>query len=112
VIATEVAVAKTDWKDADGTVTSVDRRDGRYGPFFDVSFNYKVGEHWYGGYFSGQSEYAAGDSIVVRYNPANPDENDLVDGQKRSNLIRWILLGLLLAWVSALAISSALHRYH
>jgi hypothetical protein len=86
-----VSVAKTDWKDADGTVTAVDMVDGRYGPIYTVSFNYKVGEHWCGGFFTGNEEYKVGDSIGVRYDPNDPDRNDLSLKDQRT---KWIVLGL------------------
>jgi hypothetical protein len=86
-----MSVAKTDWQDADGNVTAVEVADGRYGPIYTVSFNYKVGEHWYGGFFTGNAEYKVGDSIGVRYDPKDPDRNDLSLKDARS---KWIVAGV------------------
>jgi len=83
-------VAKTDWKDADGTVTSVEQSDGRGGPIFVVSFNYKVGEHWYGGFYTTNEEMKEGDYLPVQYDPNNPDRNDLVEHENRQKLWGWI----------------------
>jgi len=97
VIASEVDVAKTDWKDADGAVTSVERREGRGGPIFIVSFNYKVGEHWYGGFYTTDAEMKEGDYLPVRYDPDDPDRNDLVEQEKRSKLFGWLGGGAVIA---------------
>ena len=86
----EVPMAKIDWKDADGTAASVERLDGRYGPTFVVVFTYKVDDEWYGGTFSGSEEYRVGDSLSVRYDPKNPEHNDLVDKEAHK---RWLIVG-------------------
>ncbi|SEG69538.1 Protein of unknown function [Bryocella elongata] len=81
---------KTDWQSADGTVTDVEVVQGRGGPIYTVSFNYKVGEHWYGGFFTNSSEYKKDDSISVRYDPADPDRNEYTVAASRAHL--WTVL--------------------
>jgi hypothetical protein len=96
-------MAKIDWKDADGTATSVEQVDGRGGPIYTVAFNYKVDGHWCGGTFTTRDEYRVGDSVAVRYDPKNPDYNDL---EQKENRQRWIVGGvvvvvvLVLIWVA------------
>ena len=80
-------MAKIDWKDAEGTVASVERIDGRGGPSYTVVFNYKVGGEWYGGTFWSSDEYRKGDSLAMRYDPENPEYNDLVQKENRR---RWL----------------------
>jgi hypothetical protein len=92
----EDIVPKTDWKDTDGTVTTVSEQQGRGGPIYEIAFNYKVGEHWYGGSYTTNEAYAAGDSIAVRYDPKDPNRNDLSAKETRA---RWILVGVAIAVV-------------
>jgi len=99
-------VAKVDWKDADGTVTSVLAVDGNRGrTFYTVGFSYKVDEHFYGGTFTTDEEYHEGDSVGVRYDPRDPERNDLVEKETRSRLILWAVgVGLVVVWVLVLAL--------
>ncbi len=101
-------VAKIDWKDADGTVTAVETADGRYGPIYTVSFNYKVGEHWYGGTFTGSEEYKVDDTVYLRYDPNDPDTNDLVRKEQRQRLLMWVFVVLLVLWGLTVFVSSLL----
>ncbi len=70
-------MAKTDWKDIDGTVASVEVQQGRYGISYTVVFTYEVDGHWCGGTFTSNDAYQVGDSVAVRYDPKDPDRNDL-----------------------------------
>jgi hypothetical protein len=88
---------KTNWADADGTVTDVTESPTRGGTMYGVSYNYKVGEHWYGGYFTGYSAYRKGDSISVRYDPADPDSNEYTVAASRSKLWGAITIAVLIA---------------
>ena len=98
-------MAKIDWKDADGTAATVERVDGRYGPTYTVVFTYEVDGHWCGGTFTTSDEYRAGDSVAVRYDPKNPDYNDLAQGEGRK---RWVIAGAVAAFV-LLLLWAALH---
>jgi hypothetical protein len=96
-------VAKTDWKDIDGTVASVERVDGRNGANYTVVFTYEVNGHWCGGTFHTTDEYRVGDSVPVRYDPLDPDRNDLSVKEARNKWILWsvlIAVGLILLCVS------------
>jgi hypothetical protein len=82
-------LSKTAWADADGTVTNVEFTNGRYGPIYIVSFNYKVGEHWYGGFFSTPEQYSKDDTLPVAYDPADPDRNRYQATESRNRL--WLI---------------------
>lgn len=97
---------KTEWKDGDGAVTSVEEKQGRYGPLYTVSFNYKVGEHWYGGVFTGNEDYKKDDWLPVSYDPADPDRNQYTVSEGRTRLVLIVGAILLLAWGLAVVISS------
>ncbi|HEY5331014.1 MAG TPA: DUF3592 domain-containing protein [Acidobacteriaceae bacterium] len=87
-------MAKIDWKDADGKVASVTRGDGRDLPSYIVVFTYEVDGHWCGGTFTTFEEYRKGDSVAVRYDPKNPDYNDLTQEESRTN---WIVAAMVTA---------------
>jgi hypothetical protein len=96
-------LAKIDWKDADGTVATVDRVDGRNGPSFTVVFTYKVDSHWCGGTFTTSDEYKVGDFVAVRYDPIDPDRNDLSMKEQRKQWLLWAFLGvigLIILWAT------------
>jgi Protein of unknown function (DUF3592) len=98
-------MAKIDWKDADGTATSVTRQESRGGPIYTVAFNYEVDGHWCGGTFTTRDEYREGDSVAVRYDPKNPDYNDLMQKESRK---RWII-GSVVVFVVLLWLLAVLH---
>ena len=88
---------KTDWKAIDGTVTTVAEQQTRGGPIYEVAFNYKVGDHWYGGSYTTYEAYGEGDTIAVRYDPKDPDRNDLTTKETRGRRIAIaILVGAIL----------------
>ena len=70
------------WKDADGTVATVSELQGKNRVRYSVVFTYKVNEGWYGGTFTSYDPLTVGDSLAVRYDPENPDHNDLVEKEK------------------------------
>jgi len=92
----ETRVAKIDWKDTDGTVATVDRVDGRGGPTYTVVFTYEVDGHWCGGTFTSGDEYKVGDSVAVRYDPKDPDRNDLSLKEERKQWWMWAVIGVLI----------------
>ncbi len=97
-------MAKTDWKDADGTVATVERADGRGGPIYTVVFTYQVDGHWCGGTFTTGDEYKVGDSVAVRYDPKHPDRNDLSVQESRK---KWMVAAV----VAVLFLIFALLRF-
>jgi len=97
---------KTDWQSADGTVTDVEVAQGRGGPIYTVSFNYKVGEHWYGGFFSSTSEYRKDDAISVQYDPADPNRNEYTVAASRAHLWAALVIVIVAALVIWIAVSS------
>lgn len=103
-------MAKIDWKEVDGTVTSVERGESRGGPYYVVSFNYKVGEHWYGGLFTGPAEYQSGDLLPVQYDPANPEINDLEQREKRVQWILWAVFAGFILIALCVMVNSALRH--
>jgi Protein of unknown function (DUF3592) len=103
VIAKESAVAKTDWIETKGVIASVERQfllDYGRQPSWVVVFTYKADGHYYSGTLNNYSYDAplVGETLTLRYDPSNPDRNDLVEKNKRA---KWIgagifVLGLLL----------------
>jgi hypothetical protein len=85
-------VAKIDWQAIDGTVATVERRDGRGGPTFTVVFTYVVNGHWCAGTFTSGQEYRVGDTLAVQYDPNNPDHNDLSDKEARKKWLTVIIV--------------------
>jgi hypothetical protein len=82
-------VAKIDWKTAEGTVTNIMSfgGGGRDSYFYAITFTYQVDGHYYGGEFTvgSAANYKEGGSIEVKYNPENPEQNNL-DGRGESAL--------------------------
>ncbi len=93
-------MAKVDWKDAEGKVATVDRVPGDGYSTYTVVFTYKVDGHWCGGTFTSNQEYNVGDSVALRYDPNDPDRNDL--GDKEDDRKQWKI------W-AALAVSFLLY---
>jgi hypothetical protein len=91
-------VAKTDWKDIDGTVASVTEIPSRGGTIYEVIFTYEVDGHWCGGTYSSYEAYRKGDTIAVRYDPRDPDRNDLSEKQEHQ---RWIFIAIAVVVVVA-----------
>lgn len=76
------------WKDADGTVASVEEFQTRGGPQYRVVFTYEVDGHWCGGTFTTTDAYQKGDTLSVLYDPADPDRNNLAE---RETIRHWII---------------------
>jgi hypothetical protein len=73
----------------DGTVAGVEERQTRNGRYYSVVFTYKVDGEWYSGTYTDYGSVRVGDSIPVRYDPKNPEHNDLVDKEKR---LHWYIV--------------------
>jgi hypothetical protein len=96
----EVRVAKVNWKDADGTVSSVMVSQGGRGvTFYTVGFSYKVDGHFYGGTITTGEEYREGDSVPVKYDPNDPERNDLMEKETRGRWILWAVIGVAVVMV-------------
>jgi hypothetical protein len=87
----EVLVAKIDWKAIDGTVATVEVVQERNRPSYTVVFTYEVDGHWCAGTFTTYEKYQVGDTLPVRYDPNDPDRNDLSVEEKKK---QWIIGGL------------------
>ena len=83
-----------DWKDADGTVASIEEQQTRGGTVYSIVFTYKVDGEWYGGTFTTRDSYSKGDAISVRYDPNKPDRNDLVE---RETIRHWVIGAILVS---------------
>jgi len=92
VIASEVSVAKTEWKETQGKIESVELN---FSPVAKstVVFTYKVDGSWYSGTFTNYAYPApqVGDPLVVRYDATNPERNDVVEKPQRA---KWIVAGI------------------
>ena len=80
-------MAKTDWKQTDGRVVSVDSIYTRGRLQRIVAFTYEVEDQLYEGKFYTFDSIHEGDSLTVRYDVSNPKQNDLETRQKRINRI-------------------------
>jgi hypothetical protein len=94
-MANEVSMAQVDWKDVKGTVSNIMSvgSGGRGGHFYAITFSYMVDGHYYGGEFTVASaqNYTEGGTIQVKYNPENPEQNNL-DGRGGVGLwINWAM---------------------
>jgi hypothetical protein len=77
-----------DWKEVDGTVSSVEEYQTRYGTEYSVVFMYKVDGGYYAGTFTTSEAYRKDDSISVLYDPSNPDRNNLAE---QETIRHWII---------------------
>jgi len=85
---------RRDWVETDGTISEVYVDGGGRDKSVSVVFTYMVDGHYYGGTYSPFADYPAkGDTITVRYDPDDPNKNDLV---ARDLLKHWIV-GILIA---------------
>jgi hypothetical protein len=89
-------VAKVDWKDTDGTVADVQVQQGRNSRSYSVVFTYKVDGSWYGGTYTTGDELKVGNLVPVRYDPKNPERNDLVVKETRKHWIVAILIAIVI----------------
>jgi len=84
---------KVEWADTDGTVADVREIRDENAIHYCVVFTYKVDGSWYGGTFTTYDALRKGDLIPVRYDPRNPEDNDLVEKEKRRKLM-WTAVAL------------------
>jgi len=95
-------VAKTDWRETDGEVASVERHRNRSSEWYTIVFTYKVDDHWYGGTYTSFDEYRKGDSLPLKYDPADPARNNLVE---RETKLHWLkIIGLVLLGIAVISI--------
>lgn len=87
-------MANKDWKDTDGTIVSVDP-SLRWNT--GAIFTYEVGGHLYSGTYLPSETVSVGDIINVRYDPKNPERNDLVEKEARRKWIIGICIGVVIA---------------
>ena len=80
-------MAKTDWKQTDAKVVTVDSIFVRGQEQLIVAFTYEVEDQLYVSRFYTFDSIHEGDSLTVRYNVSNPKQNDLETRQKRINRI-------------------------
>ena len=83
---------RRDWVETEGTIASVEEHRNRNSSWYTVVFTYTVDNHYYGGtYTSWTEEPVVGDAIAVRYDPGNPDRNDLAT---KETIKHWVIGGL------------------
>jgi hypothetical protein len=66
-----------------------------------VVFTYIVDGHYYGGSLTTYDPYEVGASITVKYDPDDPEKNDLVSRQNARNWVGAAILVLLAIWIIA-----------
>jgi hypothetical protein len=97
-------MAKTEWKQTDGKVVSVESIYPRGRLQLIVAFTYEVDGELYHGKFGTFDPINQGNSLIVRYDVSNPQRNDLEARQKRINRIAVavavpvVIAALLLLW--------------
>lgn len=87
-------LSRKDWVATNATISNVMLSDqGRGGSLYTVTFSYTVDGHYYGGEFVGSSggHYKEGGSVSLKYNPANPDENDLSERGQSTLWLSWTI---------------------
>ena len=96
----EVGVTKTGWIETRGTIASVEQQFllNYGGPSWIVVFTYKADSNYYSGTLTNYSYYPpqVGETLLVRYDPTNPEHNDLVEKNSRA---KWIGAGIFLLGV-------------
>jgi hypothetical protein len=88
---------RRDWVEVEGTVASAMAFQTKAGSGYTVVFTYKVDGHFYGGTFTTMRLYFKGDRISVKYDPSDPDRNNLVGREQMMNwfyAVFFVLLGL------------------
>jgi hypothetical protein len=97
-------MARTDWKQAEGRVTSIDTIYPRGRKQLIVKFDYVVAGQSFEGKFGTFDSVHEGDPIIVNYNASNPKQNQFETRDKRKNRIAfgiatlWLVAFLLLLW--------------
>jgi len=93
------------WIDTEGTVASVEVHETtRSGDpsTWTVVFTYKVDGHWYSGTYRTFDTFKVGDTLALRYDPADPNRNNLVVKDRLLHVLYWgiavaIALAILIA---------------
>jgi hypothetical protein len=84
---------RKDWVETDGTIATVEEHQGRNSKSYTVVFTYKVDGHFYGGtYTTWTDEPIVGDPIAVKYDPDDPERNDLV---LKETIMHWVIGGVI-----------------
>jgi hypothetical protein len=91
-------MSRKDWIKVDGKVGSIYRESSGRSSYDSVVFTYEVNGHICGGTFSsGCGAYKVGDSLAVKYDPADPDKNDLAVNAARTKWMTWIVVAVVIA---------------
>ena len=80
-------MAKTEWRQTDGKVVSVESIYPRGRLQLIVAFTYEVDGELYRGKFGTFDSINEGSTLIVRYDVSDPRRNDLENRQKRINRI-------------------------
>ena len=83
-------MAKENWVATDATIASVEEHRLRSGVIrYVFVFTYVVGGSWHGGTCHTYETSIKGDRIPIRYDPAHPERNDLVDRERFRRMRNW-----------------------
>jgi hypothetical protein len=86
---------RRDWVETDGTVSEVYVDGGGRDRSVSVVFTYMVDGHYYSGTYSPFADFPTkGETIPVRYDPDDPNKNDLVARSLRNHWIVGIAVAL------------------
>ena len=89
---------RRDWIETDGTVNEVYVDGGAKDRTVSAVFTYIVDGHYYGGTYTPWAHVPVkGETITVRYDPDDPNKNDLV---ARSVMRNWIIGALVALFFS------------
>lgn len=80
------------WIETEGTVASVEEISRRNGTEYSAVFTYKVDGHWCSGTFTTFSNTRTGDRVYLRYDPKDPERNDL---SEKDTWTRWVIWGVI-----------------
>jgi hypothetical protein len=100
------AMRRKDWVRTKGTVSNKMLRVQGRGNLFTITFVYEVDGHFYSGEFvTHKYRYEKGRTVLLRYNPANPEENDLNGRGAWSLWLAWASYAGVAAYISYLLVS-------
>lgn len=80
----KLTAGRKGWLSADATVYSADwRQEGRVG-WWQISYSYPIADTFFSGEFrqyrnDGEDHLKSGDTVEIRYDPANPDRSHVKD---------------------------------
>jgi hypothetical protein len=92
-----VAVARTDWIDAQGVVTNVAVIYTRGRRQYTVTFSYEVDRESYHGVFYTFKAHSEGELLTVPYDASNPSRNQYAFRYRRKMWIVAVVVGFFLA---------------